>query len=581
MSSDSIIKFREVTVPDIGDFRNVPVIEVLVREGDEIAEETPLVTLESDKATMDVPSPFAGRVVELIVAVGSKVSEGSPLLLLETRVKRAPVQADLLANEVAEVAAVLDGETQTQGKPEPQPATAPAAKASTSAQEPAPPISDTAGDSPAGGSSVITVPDIGDFSDVEVIDVLVSPGNVINAEDPLVTLESDKATMDVPASSGGRIVEVLVKKGDRVSEGTPIARIEASGKPEPAQTSPPPETRKEPQVSPPSVAAPAPVTPAATPGPRQPPVNLPPPAEKSGVATPHASPSIRRFARELGVDLVRVRGTGPKGRILHEDVQSFVKQQMSQPAAATGSVLPEMPDIDFTKFGEVDVQPLNRIKLLTAANLHRAWLHVPHVTHHDEADITELEEFRGAMKDEAKAQGVRLTPLAFIMKACVATLKKYPTFNASLEKSGKNLVIKRYYHIGVAVDTPDGLVVPVVRDADRKGVMTIARELGELSERARNKKLSPTDLQGASFTISSLGGIGGTGFTPIVNAPEVAILGVTRSQMKPVYQDGEFVPRLMLPLSLSYDHRVIDGAEAARFTAFLAQMLADLRRLAL
>jgi pyruvate dehydrogenase E2 component (dihydrolipoamide acetyltransferase) len=306
----------------------------------------------------------------------------------------------------------------------------------------------------------------------------------------------------------------------------------------------------------------------------------------AGATKPHASPSVRRFARELGVDLQRVSGTGRKGRIVKQDVQAFVQQALARPpspatAATAGLALPEMPEIDYAKFGEITIQPLGRIKKLTATSLHRSWLHVPHVTHHDEADITELENFRKQAKEEATQRGVRLTMLAFIMKACVSTLKQYPSFNASLETGGENLILKQYYHLGIAVDTDEGLVVPVIRAVDQKGVLELAKELGEVSERARGKKLTPSDVQGGTFTISSLGGIGGTAFTPIVNAPEVAILGVSRAQMKPVFKDDDFIPRLMLPLSLSYDHRVIDGAEAARFTAFLTRVLEDARRLLL
>jgi pyruvate dehydrogenase E2 component (dihydrolipoamide acetyltransferase) len=437
----------------------------------------------------------------------------------------------------------------------------------------------------------VTVPDIGDFTGVEVIEVHVSAGDELKAEDPMISLESDKATMDVPSPAAGTVAEVIVKVGDKVSQGDPILTLDSAG-------------------SPARPAAPAVEQPAAAPaGDRQetragagampepadrpsPPPTLPGRANDETGPTAHASPSIRRFARELGVDISQVQGSGRKGRILKEDVQNWVKKRINEPApapvpaaaAATGGgggTLPEMPDIDFSQFGEVDVVPLNRIKKLTAANLRRAWLNVPHVTQHEEADITELEEFRQELKKEAADRGVRVTMLAFLMKACVAALREYPRFNASLEKGGENLIIKKYYNIGIAVDTPDGLVVPAIRNVDRKGIYDLANELGEVSKRARDKKLSPSDLQGACFTISSLGGIGGTAFTPIVNAPEVAILGVSKAQMKPVYQDGEFVPRLMLPLALSYDHRVVDGAEGARFVVFLSKVLEDARRLLL
>lgn len=560
----------EITVPDIGDFKDVPIIEVLVKAGDRVDAETPLITLESDKATMDVPSPVAGVVQQVIVNTGDTVSEGSTIVLLETN-----SDGGSLADEVAQVAATLDGVPETPGTQDTGRQIAPIATSSQEKVAPAHPSDESA-------VIEITVPDIGDFKDVPVIDVLVKAGDTIETEAPLVTLESDKATMDVPSPAAGTVLEVLVQQGDTVSEGSLIVRLSGitDGPGQAASTT----QAESASTTAPAVAAPAPATATTQTGftAPKPPASLPPPVERAGVALPHASPSIRRFARELGVDLTQVRGSGPKGRILREDVQAWVKQRVAQPAAPGGGpMLPEMPDIDFSKFGDIEVKPLNRIKRLTAANLHRSWLHVPHVTHHDEADITELEEFRNQMKQDAAAEGIKLTPLAFVLKGCVAALRRYPTFNASLEKGGENLIIKNYYHIGVAVDTPDGLVVPMVRDADKKGVMTIAKELGEVSERARNKKLSPQDMQGASFTISSLGGIGGTAFTPIINAPEVAILGVTRAQTKPVYQGDTFVPRLMLPLSLSYDHRVIDGAEAARFVSYLTQVLSDVRRLLL
>jgi pyruvate dehydrogenase E2 component (dihydrolipoamide acetyltransferase) len=429
---------------------------------------------------------------------------------------------------------------------------------------------------PSTAATEVTVPDIGDFHDVEIIEVMVGPGDRVQAEDPLITLESDKATMDVPSPLTGAVVEMRVRVGDKVSAGSPILVLQASGAEPPAERPPPRRPPADEDQQP--VAVPAAGRPA-------PPPTLPPPVEKTGAGTPHASPGIRRFARELGVDLTRVRGSGPKDRIVKQDVQDYVKQALAQPAAAgapgAASVLPEMPEVDFAQFGEVEIQPLGRIKKLTATNLHRAWLHVPHVTQHDEADITELENFRKQAKDEAAQRGVRLTMLAFLMKASVSALREHPTFNASLEKGGENLVIKKYYHLGIAVDTEEGLVVPVVRDVDQKGVLDLARELGEISEKARTKKLTPGDLQGGTFTISSLGGIGGTAFTPIVNAPQVAILGVSRARIKPVYKNEEFVPRLMLPLSLSYDHRVVDGAEAARFTTFLTSVLEDARRLLL
>jgi pyruvate dehydrogenase E2 component (dihydrolipoamide acetyltransferase) len=439
----------------------------------------------------------------------------------------------------------------------------------------------------------VLVPDIGDFHDVGIIEVLVAPGDQIQIETPLITLESDKASMDVPSPQAGRVREVQVKVGDRVSQGSSILLLEveeteAAAAPPPAappllEETPPPFAPL-PEAPPPAAAARTAALPEAVISPKRPPptATLAADADRSRPKA-HASPSVRRFARELGVDLSLIMGTGRKGRILKEDVQGFVKEALAAPPAEAGGapLLPEMPSIDFSKFGEIETRPLSRIKILAGTHLHRSWLQVPHVTQHDEADITELEAFRQSLQEEAKQRGVRMTLLPFLMKAAVAALKVYPACNASLDSSRENLILKHYYHIGVAVDTAEGLVVPVIRDVERKGIFELATELTELSAKARERKLTPSDLQGGSFTISSLGGIGGTAFTPIVNAPEVAILGVSRASLKPVYRDGTFLPRLLLPLSLSYDHRVIDGAQAARFTNHLQTTLSDLRRLLL
>jgi pyruvate dehydrogenase E2 component (dihydrolipoamide acetyltransferase) len=444
----------------------------------------------------------------------------------------------------------------------------------------------------------VLLPDIGDFEEVEVIEVLVAEGDRVEPEDSLVTLESDKATMEIPSPHAGTVKSLAVAVGDRVSKGIPllVMTVEdadgpdapdvpeaASGEETAAETPPQPVE-----------AAPASSTPEAVPeadsglkpgekAPVSPPV-MPRASDVRG-GKPHASPSVRRFARELGVDLARVQGTGPKGRITKENVQDFVKQSLSgEPAPAAGQSpfqLPAPPEVDFTKFGEVEVQPLGRIKKISGAHLHRCWLTVPHVTQFDEADITELEEFRQAQKEAAKAHGIRLTLFPFLLKACAAALQAIPEFNSSLSPDGESLIIKRYVNIGAAVDTPNGLMVPVIRDVDKKGVLELAKELGEVSERAREGKLSPADLQGGCFSISSLGGIGGTGFTPIINVPEVAILGVSRSAMRPVWDGEAFQPRLMLPLALSYDHRVIDGAQGVRFTSHLASLLRDMRRVLL
>jgi pyruvate dehydrogenase E2 component (dihydrolipoamide acetyltransferase) len=422
----------------------------------------------------------------------------------------------------------------------------------------------------------IRVPDIGNFKNVAIIEIQVQPGQRIEAEQTLLTLESDKAAMEIPAPEAGVVQEIAVKIGDHISEGDVILRLEIEDK---AQASPP--AAKSELAPPPSRAVPQPATP--------PPVTAkqaPPPPTRIDDTTfvkAHASPAVRKFARELGVDLGKISGSGRSGRIQKEDVQGFVKAELgkprSAPAAGGGLGLPEMPAVDFAQFGEIETKPLSRIQKISSATLHRNWLLIPHVTQHDQADITELETFRKDLGEEAGKRGVKVTLLAFLMKACVGALKSYPTFNASLAPDKESIVLKKYFHVGFAVDTPGGLVVPVIRDVDKMGLFDIAAELGRLSIKARDGKLSPADMQGGCFTISSLGGIGGTAFTPIINAPEVAILGVSRSQMQPVWQNNQFVPRLILPMSLSYDHRVIDGAQAARFTAYLSFLLSDVRRL--
>jgi pyruvate dehydrogenase E2 component (dihydrolipoamide acetyltransferase) len=453
----------------------------------------------------------------------------------------------------------------------------------------------------------VTVPDLGDFHDVAVIEFSVKPGATVEKDQPLLTLETDKATMELPSPSAGVLKEFFVAIGTKVNKGARIASLEIAegGVVAPAVAAAPAAAPAKPAPAPArapvAVAPPAPVEPAlveVAPGlaseVRKPASHkTPAPDELSSVAPPppllanqktksHASPTIRRLGRELGVDLTLVKGTGRHGRVVEQDVKSYVKEHVGKAVAASGGfVLPEAPFVDFARFGLIESQPLSRIKRVTATNLHRAWLRVVHVTQHDEADVTDLEGFRKSESDQAKKRNVHLTILPFLMKAVVATLKAFPTFNASLDPTGENLILKRYFHIGVAVDTPEGLVVPVLRDVDRKGVYDLAAELALVSDKARAHKLLPGDMQGGSFTISSLGGIGGTAFTPIVNTPEVAILGVSRASMKPVYENGAFVPRLMLPLSLSYDHRVNDGAEAARFTTYLRQLLSDIKRLLL
>jgi pyruvate dehydrogenase E2 component (dihydrolipoamide acetyltransferase) len=530
-----------ISVPDLGDFRDVEVIEVLVAPGDRVELETPLVTLETDKATMDIPATAAGTVLELQLKKGDRVSMGDAVLVLEPgEAAAARVTAQPAAQEKAREAS-------------------PEAR-------------------PAGASRDVglRVPDLGDFHDVEVIEVLVSVGDTVELETPLITLETDKATMDVPAAAAGRVAAVHVAKGARVNAGDLVATVTTSSV---VQA---PDGGGE-AAAPTDV--PAQAVPAAGTEPDSATVATPSSIEEAGFSRAHASPSVRRFARELGVDLGRVPGSGLKGRISHDDVKAWVKQAMTGGSAAgavapttTGS-LPRVPSVDFAAFGPVEVRPLTRIQKISGPRLHASWINVPHVTQHDEADITDMEALRVELKAKAADAGVKVTPLAFVVRACARVLADFPRFNASLDGSAENLVFKQYLHIGFAADTPNGLVVPVIRDADRKDLYEIARDLAALSEKARAGRLSAADMQGGCFTISSLGGIGGTAFTPIINAPEVAILGVSRSQTKPVWQSGQFVPRLMLPLSLSYDHRVIDGADAARFTVALAEALASPRAL--
>jgi pyruvate dehydrogenase E2 component (dihydrolipoamide acetyltransferase) len=452
----------------------------------------------------------------------------------------------------------------------------------------------TATEAPASGTTDVTVPDIGDFHDVPIVEVMVKPGDVVNVDDPLITLESDKASMEVPAPAGGRVRAVHVQVGDRVNQGSRILTLEtgeAAGVSQPPSLVEQQEPEPRPSQAPPTpspgslaaVRAPGPAVEAAPPGPE--PGLIQTQTQTQTQIQVHASPSVRRLARELGIDLRQVRGSGDKGRVTKEDVKAFLRAPAAAPAvapvAAAAAGIPEIPSQDFSKFGPIETKPLSRIKKISGPHLRRAWLNVPHVTQNDEADITELEAYRKELDAAAREQGYRVTLLAFLMKAAVSVLKQYPDFNSSLSPEQDSLILKRYYHLGIAVDTPEGLVVPVIRDVDRKGITELSRELGAISQKARDGKLSPADLQGASFTISSLGGIGGTSFTPIVNAPEVAILGVVRSKMAPVWNGETFVPRLMLPLSLSYDHRVIDGALGARFLRSVCHVLEDVRRLVL
>ena len=521
----------DVTIPDIGDAEDVEVIEICVDPGDTVAANDALIVIESDKASMEVPAPFPGTVDEILVALGDVVNAGDAILRM--------------------------GET-SNGEPDAIEATPPEPAA-------AAPAADGAPRAALLERMEIRLPDVGEAENVSVIEVAVAEGQAVAVDDLLVVVESEKASMEIPSPFAGTVVEVAVGEGDDVEEASLLVVLEAERTADlppaaPVSTSPPEPTPAEP------------VPPAA-------PVETP--AERlTTTAKVYAGPAVRRLARELGVDLATVNGSGARGRIVKDDVKSFVKRALTTPTAPGLSIAP-MEAVDFSRFGEIEVVPLSRIRARGAVNLHRSWQHVVHVTQHDDFDVTDLEAFRASLKDEAAAEGVKLTPLPFIMKACVRALERHPQFNASLDPDVKSLILKRYHHIGFAVDTEDGLVVPVVRDAGAKGVYELAEEIARLSEAARSKKLKPDEMQGGSFTISSLGAVGGTGFTPIVNAPEVAILGVARLDTRPVWDGTAFVPRKILPVSLSYDHRAINGAEAGRFIVDLGKLLSDFRRLAL
>ncbi|VFR49309.1 Dihydrolipoamide acetyltransferase component of pyruvate dehydrogenase complex [plant metagenome] len=560
----------EIKVPDIGDFDSVEVIEVLVSEGDTIQAEQSLITVESDKASMEIPASEGGVVKSIKIKVGDKVAKGSVIVEVEAAAGGKTDAAP--AKEAKEAPAKEDSKASAAPRQETREAKAEApAKAA------------------SGGVVDVAVPDIGDFDSVEVIEVLVAEGDSIKAEQSLITVESDKASMEIPSSHAGVLTSLKVKVGDKVAKGSIIAQVEAAGDSVPAKEAPK-------AAKPEAAAAPA----KADAGRAE--ASVPAPAKEAPAQAlkaegvddakqrlAHASPSVRKFARELGADLSKVQGSGPKGRITQDDVRGYVKKVLAgQGAGAIGAAggadgaalgLLPWPKVDFTKFGPVEAKPLSRIKKISGANLHRNWVMIPHVTNNDEADITDLEALRVTLNKENEKSGVKVTMLAFLIKAVVAALKKFPEFNASLD--GDNLVLKQYYHIGFAADTPNGLVVPVIRDADKKGVAELAQLTSELAKKARDGKLSPSEMQGGCFSISSLGGIGGTHFTPIINAPEVAIMGVSRSYHKPVWNGKEFAPRLTLPLSLSYDHRVIDGASAARFNAYVGALLADFRRIVL
>ncbi|MGX6642209.1 dihydrolipoyllysine-residue acetyltransferase [Legionella pneumophila] len=542
-------KESEIKIPDIGGANQVDVIEILVKEGDQIEVDTPLITLESEKASMDIPSPISGTVTQILVKVGDKVSEG-----------------DLIVKAKSDTTTNISSSQEQKTEPEKQ-------NLQTRAEEQSVDTKATAS-TPSSKDIEISIPDIGGANDVDVIDILVKPGMEVEKDQALITLEGDKATMDIPSPYAGKVIEMKIKLGDKVSQGTPILTLKTLGKSETPEIEKsqikniseqsikeiekPYEELKSEAIS----------------------INNLEIAESKSILI-SAGPAVRRLAREFGVDLSLVQGSGRKSRITKEDLQNYIKVRLSEKTTSGGFSLPSNPAIDFSKFGSIETKPLNKIKKLTGTNVHRSWITIPHVTQFDEADITDLEAFRKLESESAKNQDYKLTLLAFVCSVVCKALHAYPQFNASLDASGENLIYKKYYNIGIAVDTPNGLVVPVIKNVDKLSVIDIAKEMSRLSTKAREKGLTPIDMSGGCFTISSLGGIGGTAFTPIVNSPEVAILGLSRSIIKPIYDNKEFKPRLMLPISLSYDHRVIDGAEAARFTRFLCDCLGDIRRVLL
>ena len=575
----------DIRVPDIGDIDSVEVIEILVSVGDHIAIDESVVTVESDKASMEIPASASGTITSLAVDIGATVKQGDLIAVVD-----AGSGTDAKSDASDENNEHSDGQSTNDST---------IARAAQSAI-PEPQVQSMASttDAAAAGSTAtvqtVVVPDIGDSGQVEVIEILVSKGDEVELEQSLVTLESDKASMEVPATVAGTVEEILINIGDQVAEGSKLVTVlgggnasateatpasaQAQTQPESGSTTPGNEDASTRAPAEPSASAPSPGTRAPSPTAH---INT------DGGGTVHASPGVRRYAREHGADLKLITGTGRKSRILKEDVIGFIKQSMEAASSnyrgsgvvGGGSGIPAVPDIDFSKFGDIERVPLGRINKISARNLHRAWLNVPHVTHHDEADITEMEAFRKALKNEARDGDPRITGLAFHMKALAQTLKAFPKFNTSLTSDGESLIQKHYYHIGIAVDTPHGLVVPVFRDVDRKTISELTIEMQDISQRARDKKLKPDEMQGASMTISNLGGIGGTAFTPIVNTPEVAILGLARARMQPVWNGSDFTPRLMCPIDLSYDHRVIDGADAARFVAHYCKSISDVRRL--
>ena len=545
------MSIETIKVPDLGGAEAVEVIEICVAVGDEIAAEDSLVVLESDKASMEVPSPAAGIVKSITISEGDSLSEGDAILELE-------MAGSAESSAAAPEPAAPESDPEPEPEPEPQ-AAAPADAAATSVES-------------------VKAPDLGGAENVDIIEVCVATGDDVDEGDSLIVLETDKASMEVPAPFGGKVVSVAVSEGGTLNLGDEIVQIETIGaeaapaaEPAPSATEPAPAAATESAAAP--VPAPVKAAPAPAPAAQQ-------PAAKGSF---YAGPAVRLLAREMGVELSGVSGTGPRGRITKDDLKAHVKKALTEKAAAPagGSAIPAVPAVDFGKFGEVSLSPLSKIDKLTATNMQRSWLNVPHVTQFDDADITDLEDFRKSIKAEGEKRGVKVTPVAFLIKAVASALQANPRFNTSLHADGENLVQKHYYHVGMAVDTPNGLVVPVLRDVDKKSIFEIAADVTEMAQKAKDRKLSPNDMQGACFTISSLGGIGGQGFTPIVNTPEVGILGVSKLSIKPQWNGSEFVPRKMLPLSLSYDHKVINGGDAGRFLTYLTEVLADIRRLVL
>ncbi|MBU2873794.1 dihydrolipoyllysine-residue acetyltransferase [Marinobacter salexigens] len=552
---------QEIKVPDLGGADEVEIIDVLVSVGDSVEAEDSILTVETDKASVDLPSPGAGKITKLSVKVGDKVKEGDVVAMMV-----AGGASDDDSSDEPEDKAESESGSEAQSEPE--------------ESKPAP-------KKKSGGSrkETVLVPPLDGMEDVPVIEINVAEGDTIEVDEPLVTVESDKASMEIPSPYAGKVVKILVAEGDKLSEGDKLLELtvvddgneedeESEAKSEAPATDSSEGSKPEPKVEKQSQKEPEAQSQSST---------YEPPSPGAKV---HAGPAVRKLARELGADMTRIKGSGPKSRILKDDVNSYVKHQLQQTqqgsvGATSGSGIPAVKLPDFSKFGDIEKEPMSRMMAVTATNMQRSWLNVPHVTQFEDADITDMEAFRKSQKTAGEKKGVKMTPLPFILKACATALAELPQFNVSLDLERKEVVRKKYIHIGIAVDTPNGLMVPVIRDVDQKGLWDLAAESAELAQKARDKELKPADMQGACFTITSLGGIGGTAFTPIVNTPEVAILGVSRAAMKPVWDGGEFQPRLMLPLSLSYDHRAVNGADAARFTSLLSQLLGDIRTLLL